>query len=155
MRRPIVALLLVFLVSTLTADAATGRVVKVLKHYLDLNGRHSLSPSLYDRDAYQAFLRQHPEKRSGLRLDVLWRGRAEPRTTLTLRAELRGTAKGKLPSQATLETKVSIGKAGAATRWAALKLTGDDYQQLGEVTAWRVSLWNGEQLVAEQKSFLW
>src|SRR5437899_2397501 len=36
------------------ATAATGRIIKVLPHLLDLQGHHALSPSLYDRDAYQA-----------------------------------------------------------------------------------------------------
>ena len=156
MRRLIAAFLFVaFLAATLSASAATGRVVKVLRHYLDLKGRHSLSPSLYDRDAYQAQLRQHPEQRSGLRFDVLWRGRAPGGTMLKLRAELRGTAKGNLPSQTTLETEVKVGTSGSTSRWASLTLAGDDYKKFGEVTAWQVSLWNGDQLVAEQKSFLW
>lgn len=156
MRRLIAAFLpMIFLGATLSVSAATGRVVKVLPHYLDLKGRHALSPSLYDRDAYQAQLRRHPEQRSGLRFDVLWRGRAAGATELKLRAELRGTAKGNLPSQTALETEVKIGKSGATTRWASLTLAGDDYKKFGEVSAWRVTLWNGDQLVAEQKSFLW
>jgi hypothetical protein len=100
-------------------------------------------------------LRQHPEQRSGLRFDVLWRGRAAGGTALKLRAELRGTAKGNLPSQTTLETEVKVGGSGSTSRWAALALAGADYQKFGEVSAWRVTLWNGDQLVAEQKSFLW
>ena len=36
------------------ATAQTGRVVKVLPLYLDLKGRDAISPSLFDRDAYQA-----------------------------------------------------------------------------------------------------
>jgi hypothetical protein len=156
MRRLIAAFLpAMFLAVTFSASAATGRVVKVLPQYLDLEGRASLSPSLYDRDAYQAFLRKHPEQRSGLRYEVLWRGRAAGNTVLQLRVELRGTAKGDLPSQTTLKTDVKIGKSGASTRWASLKLAGDNYKKFGEVTAWRVTLWNGDQLVAEQKSFLW
>ncbi len=156
MRRSFATLAIaVLLAATLPAGAATGRVVKVLPHYLDLKGRHSLSPSLYDRDAYQAQLRQHPEQRSGLRFDVLWRGRAPGGTKLKIRAELRGTAKGNLPSQKTLEAEVEVGKSGASTRWAKLMLTEDEYKKLGEVTAWRVTLWNGDQFVAEQKSFLW
>jgi len=156
MRRLIAAILsIVFLGATLSVSAATGRVVKVLPHYLDLKGRHALSPSLYDRDAYQAQLRRHPEQCSGLRFDVLWRGRAAGATPLKLRAELRGTAKGNLPSQTTLETEVKIGKSGATSGWTSLTLAGDDYKKFGEVSAWRVSLWNGDQLVAEQKSFLW
>jgi hypothetical protein len=156
MRRPLIVWIpVLLLIATLSASAATGRVVKVLPHYLDLKGRHSLSPSLYDRDAYQAQLRQHPEQRSGLRFDVLWRGRAAGATPLKLRAELRGTAKGDLPSQMTLETEVKIGKSGATSRWAKLTLAGEDYKKFGEVSAWRVTLWNGDQFVAEQKSFLW
>ena len=42
------------------ADAAGGRVYKVLPQYLDQKGRESLTPSLYDRDAHQAYLRIHP-----------------------------------------------------------------------------------------------
>jgi hypothetical protein len=156
MRRSFAATAIIFLLAaTLSAVAATGRVVKVLPHYLDLKGRHSLSPSLYDRDAYQAQLRQHPEQRSGLRFDVLWRGRAPGGTPLTLRAELRGTAKGNLPTQTTIETEVKVGKSGSTSRWAKLTLAGEDYKEFGDVTAWRVTLWNGDQLVAEQKSFLW
>jgi len=32
---------------------------------------------------------------------------------------------------------------------------GDDYANGGPVTAWRASLWNGEQLLDEKKSALW
>ncbi len=39
--------------------------------------------------------------------------------------------------------------------WTALSLKGDAYRAFGEVTAWRVSLWSGTQLLGEQKSFLW
>lgn len=156
MRRLIAAFLpAIFLAVTFSASAATGRVIKVLPHYLDLEGRASLSPSLYDRDAYQAFLRLHPEKRSGLRFDVFWRGRVAGGTELKLRAELRGTAKGNLPSQTMLETGVKIGRSGAAKRWTSLTLASEDYKKFGEVTAWRVTLWSGDQMVAEQKSFLW
>ena len=142
------------LTATLSASAATGRVVKVLPQYLDLKGRHSLSPSLYDRDAYQAQLRQHPEQVSALRFVVLWRGQTAGGGTLKLRAELRGTAKGNLPSETTLVTDVKV-SAVLASHWTSLTLGGEDYTKFGEVTAWRVTLWDGDQLVAEQKSFLW
>jgi hypothetical protein len=133
--------------------AATGRVVKVLPHFLDQKGRHSLSPSLYDRDAYQAQLRLHPDQRSALRFDVLWRATGV-RSNLKLRVELRGTAHGNLPRQTALETALDARRAGR-NRWSSLKLAGEDYRNFGEVTAWRVTLWDGDQLVGEQKSFLW
>ncbi len=140
------------LVGAFSASAANGKVVKVLPHLLDLKGRHSLSPSLYDRDAYQAKLRQSPDQCSGIRFDVLWRGRSATNEMATLRVELRGTAKGDLPSKTSLETKVRITGLG---HWAKLELTGDDYKKFGEVTAWRATLWSGNQLLGEQKSFLW
>lgn len=32
---------------------------------------------------------------------------------------------------------------------------GEEFRSGGSVSAWRVSLWNGNRLVAEKKSFLW
>ena len=153
MRRCVIPLLVAALTAlAISASAATGRVNKVLPHFLDIKGRHTLSPSLYDRDAYQAQLRANPEQRSGLRFDIFWRARAVPGAVVKLRVELRGAAKGDLPSQHTLETEI---KASATSRWTSLALLGEDYKKFGEVTAWRVTLWDGEQLVGEQKSFLW
>jgi len=143
---------LFLLLTTATLPAASGRVVKVLPHFLDLEGRHSVSPSLYDRDAYQAELRAHPEKRSGMRFDILWRARGASKEKARLRVELRGAARGNLPSEKTIETEVTI---TGTSHWAAVKIDGEDYKRFGEVTAWRVTLWYGDQLLGEQKSFLW
>ena len=98
-------------------------------------------------------MRKHPEQRSGLRFDVHWRATGAT-GKLKLRAELRGVAKGTLPRQTALETELESSK-GAASHWNSLLLAGEAYQNFGEVTAWRVTLWDGEQLVGEQKSFLW
>ena len=141
------------LATTLSAAPATGRVMKVLPHYLDLKGRHTLSPSLYERDAYQAQLRQHPEQRSALRFDVQWKAKGADTTQLKLRIELRGVVKGNLPKQLLLEQPVKRGK--WFSTWSALTLGGVEYKQFGELTAWRVTLWDGERLLGEQKSFLW
>jgi hypothetical protein len=152
-RSRIVILLSAVLAMAVSASAATtGRVSKVLPHFLDLKGRHALSPSLYDRDAYQAQLRQHPEQRSGIRFDVLWKAKATNGATLKLRVEMRGTPQGNLPRQKILETEVKPRRLG---HWTSLRFDGDDYKNFGEVTAWRVTLWDGDQLAGEQKSFLW
>lgn len=134
-------------------SAASGRVIKVLPHLLDREGRHTLSPSLYERDAYQARLRQHPEERSGIRFDVQWKTRSPAFGALKLRVELRGTAPGGVPRQLVLEQEVK--PSHWFSHWANLTLTGEGYQQLGEVTAWRVSLWDEDELLGDQKSFLW
>lgn len=145
--------LVLFLAAALSGVAATGKIIKVLPHFLDLKGRHMLAPSLYDRDAYQAELRKHPEKRSGVRFDVQWRGRSGVQNeSATIRVELRGTAKGDLPTQTTLELPVQITGTG---HWAKLTLDGEAYKKFGEITAWRVTLWAREEMIGEQKSFLW
>jgi hypothetical protein len=153
MRRSLIWFPLMFLLAaTFSAEAATGRVMKVLPHFLDLKARRSPSPSLYDRDAYQAYLRQHTNEISGVRFDVQWKAKADRTTPLKLRVELRGIAHGHLPRQTTLETDV---KPGWWSKWTALTLGGDDYKDFGQVTAWRVTLWTGGQLLGEQQSFLW
>jgi len=134
-------------------QGATGRVVKVLPHFLDLQGRHTLSPSLYERDAYQAFLRLHPEKRSTMRFDVDWRTRGAIWEPLTLRIELRGIAEANLPKELTIDREVHRG--GWFGQWTGVALSREEYKSLGEVTAWRVTLWEGEKQLAEQRSFLW
>src|SRR4051794_27759394 len=134
------------------AAAAEGRVIKVLPQFLDLQGQHTLAPSLYDRDAYQKFLSTHPAKRSGLRFAVQWKAKAPEAGQLKLRLELRGVAQGNLPKQMTLEDKIQPG--GWFSHWSDLTLTGDAYREFGDVTAWRVTLWDADQLLGEQKSFL-
>lgn len=132
------------------AEAAPARIVKVLPQYLDREGRVALSPSLLERDAYQALLRAQPQRRGGLRFVVQWRGRAAG--PLTLRVELRGVRTNQ-PTTAVLEAPVPPGR--WFSRWATAQLAGPDYEALGELRAWRVTLWQGTTLVSEQKSFLW
>lgn len=153
MRRAFVSLIALFsLLLAVSASAATGKVVKVLPHFLDAKGQHTTSPSLYDRDAYQAFLRKNPDKVSGIRYDVEWRVRSAS-GPIKLRVELRGIAQGNLPRAKTIETTVDAGK--GSSRWNGVALTGEDYKAFGQVTAWRVTIWDGETQVGEQKSFLW
>jgi hypothetical protein len=135
------------------AEAAEGRVIKVLPQFLDLQGQHTIAPSLYDRDAYQKFLSLHPAKRSGLRFAVQWKAKGSETEQLKLRLELRGVAQGNLPKQMILEDNVQPRR--WFSHWTDLTLTGDAYREFGEVTAWRVTLWDADRLLSEQKSFLW
>ncbi len=145
--------LLAFALAGAPARGATGSVIKVLPHFLDLKERHALSPSLYDRDAYQAYLRQHPEERAGIRFDVQWKSRGGVWEPLKLIVQMRGIAQGELPKEWVREQAVEPGQ--WFSQWSAVKFSGPEYKELGEVTAWRVSLWEGEQLLGERKSFLW
>ncbi len=141
------------LASGLAAQAVSGRVIKVLPLYLDQKGREALSPSLYERDAYQAQLLRHPKQRSGLRLAVQWKAKDAAQAHLKLRVELRGAKKGGEPSPVVLEQAVQ--QRGLFSHWTDLALLGKDYQQFGELVAWRATLWDGDQMLGEQKSFLW
>jgi hypothetical protein len=144
--------LLLLLVSSLALQAGSAEILKVLPFYLDLEGRHSLSPSLYERDAYQAYLRLHPDKRSALRFDVNWKAKHLGSEKPLLRIELRSSG-GNAAKPLVLEKSVRPPRFFSG--WSSLLLEGDAYRNFGQVLAWRVTLWLGEDLLAEQKSFLW
>ena len=150
-------LLLWGLTPGLAVAATEGHVLKVLPQLLDKQGRNSPSPSLYDRDAYQAFLRLHPMQISALRFAVQWKAKAPESKPLKLRVEIRGMARGlaqgELPGITILEQPVR--QHHWFSHWASLNLGADQYKTLGEITAWRVTLWDGDRLLGEQKSFLW
>jgi hypothetical protein len=147
----IYAVVLVCALWTATSvQAAATRLVKVLPQFLDQKGRVALNPSLYERDAYQFQLRTHPEQRSGLRFAVQWKSRDLKQARL--RIEMRGN-RANTGTTATLEDTVRF--RGFFSTWSVVALTGERYREFGELSAWRATLWDGENLVAEQTSFLW
>jgi len=145
-----------------SASDASGKIVKVLPLYLDLKGHDAVSPSLFDRDAYQAELREQQTNISAIRFDVLWKASGLSRqssasadgknSTLKLRAELRGVGTNGFPRQAVLEMDVTP---HLFRHWTSLTLRGEDFKNLGSLVAWKMSLVQGDKLLAEQKSFLW
>jgi hypothetical protein len=154
MRRCVIWLSLIgWLAVAWSAPAATGRVMKVLPQFLDLKGRNSLTPSLYERDQYQALLRTATNQCSGMRFQVQWKTKGKPAAPLKLRLELRGVARGDFPKQRTLEMPVQ--RSGWYSHWAHFDLIGEEYKDFGTVTAWRVTLWEDTRKLGEQKSFLW
>jgi hypothetical protein len=148
--------MMLFLVGSLSAaaaaDAPTGYIVKMLPLLLDMKGHDALSPSLYDRDAYQVFLREQTNDVSAIRFDVLWRASNVGDAKLKLRLELRGIGPDNLPRQTTLEQSV---EPHFFRHWTSIPLAGDDYKKFGEVVAWRVTLWADDRMLGEQESFLW
>ena len=134
------------------ADAISGSVVKVLPLFLDLKGHDAVSPSLFDRDAYQFHLRQHTNEISAVRFDVLWKAAKAPQETIKITVELRGIGTNSIPTLHTMETNVVP---GTFRKWTAIPLAGDDYRRLGRVIAWRVTLWGGQQRLGAENSFLW
>jgi hypothetical protein len=144
--------LLGFLLSTAAVQGGEGKVCKVLPQFLDKKGRQSLSPSLYERDAYQAYLRKHPQQRASLRVEVLWKAKGVDWEKTKLRAELRGLLTNSLQT-VTLEEPVK--KSGFLGSWAQFNITGEEFKKFGELVAWRVTLWEGDRQLSEQESFLW
>jgi hypothetical protein len=134
------------------ADTVNGRVLKVLPFLLDQQGRNAKSPSLFDRDAYQAYLLQHPTNVTAMRFDVLWKAAKSPEEQTKITIELRGSGTNSVPTINTLETNVAPGK---YRQWTTIPLAGDNYKNVGSLVAWRVRLWNNGQMLDEQKSFLW
>jgi hypothetical protein len=152
MRALLILLACFSLAAAHAGDAITGRIVKVLPFFLDRQGRDALSPSLFDRDAYQAQLREQTNEVSGVRFDVLWKAAKASDEHLKIALELRGVGTNSVPKLKTLEVDVAPGK---YRRWTEIPLVGDDYKNFGAVVAWRITLWNGGRLLGEQKSFLW
>lgn len=153
MRRFLMLLLLLLAVLPAFADGVEkGRIVKMLPLFLDLKGHDAVSPSLYDRDAYQAYLRRHTNDISAIRFDVLWQVENPAAAKCKLRIELRGIGAAGKPTRSLLEAEVSP---PLLRRWDYLVLGGADYRNFGQLVAWRATLWRGDQLLSEQKSFLW
>jgi hypothetical protein len=135
-----------------TASAQSAKIVKVLPHFVDAKGRHSLAPSLYERDAYQDELRKNPEKRASIRYDVQWKASRITRPVV-MRVELRGSDKSKRPKAFQTEREVTPKRFGST--WTAVGLQSTEFAQFQEILAWRITVWDGDKMLAEQKSFLW
>ena len=154
MRRCSVTVTLLSLFLAFSVQAGTGTIIKVLPFFLDKQEKYTLSPSLFERDSYQAELRMKPDLRSGMVYRVQWKAKGKTSASLKIRLELRGVAQGNLPKQRVIEQPIQ--KRGWLTQWASLYLKGEDYKTFGEVTAWRVTLWEGDDLLlGSQQSFLW
>jgi hypothetical protein len=135
-----------------SVPAASAKIQKVLPHLLDEKGRHTIYPSLFERDFYQAELRKNPTKCSGIRFDIHWKARQFSGHPATVRLEVRGV--NTPPRQ--LETfSHTVSAGGWLGKWSQLRIDGKDFARLGQIRAWRVTLWDGETQLAEQKSFLW
>jgi hypothetical protein len=145
--------LLLFSVVLFSANshAATARIKKVLPQLIDSKERNSLSPSLFERDGYQAFLRNHPNERAGLRFAVLWSGGSKEQN-LRLKVELRGVKSDSIRVE---KLDSAIQKTGWFRTWSFVTLRGETFENFGDLVAWRVTLWDGDKQISEQKSFLW
>ena len=131
--------------------AAEARVIKVLTHLVDAQGRNALAPSLYERDAYQLHLRSSPALVAGMRFDVQFKADRKGGPVL-MRIEARGSKSG-LGRAQTFEKEVL--PARWFSTWGQIALDKAATEALGTVVAWRATIWRNGELLAEQESFLW
>jgi hypothetical protein len=132
------------------ANSASATIGKVLPHLVDREGKHTLSPSLYERDAYQAHLRSTPQEIGGLRFDVSWKVSRDLAEGLRMRIEMRGTGQADV-----IVVEQPVQRRPWYDRWTSVRLDDETFGRLGRLIAWRASLWRGPQMIAEQRSFLW
>jgi len=151
MRRIFIALAILLFLSPVV-QAGEGGVLKVLPQLLDQHGRHTLSPSLYERDAYQMHLRKDAKLRGGARLAVQWKAKKVDFSILKLRAEMRCLLEDNLHS-VTME-KPAV-KNGHFSSWSEFRIEGADYKAFGQIVAWRVTLLEGDRQLGQLESFLW
>lgn len=143
---------LAFMIWCGTTLAASGKIIKVLPHFFDKEGRIALSPSLYERDAYQALLRRKPDLCGGMRFDIQWKTEHARDTNLVLRLELVTAHSG---VDRTLLFEKNVKAKTTWSRWSSISLAFDEVKQIGDVIAWKVSLVRKDKELAAQRSFLW
>src|SRR5436305_1062364 len=114
-------LLLLILLPAPVAIAAEGKVIKVLPLYLDQKGRDSLLPSLYERDAYQAVLRIHPDQRKALRFAVQCKAHKVDWTKTRIVVETRGVEGNTF---ITKKTERSLPKKTWFSQWQNIDISG-------------------------------
>ena len=143
----------VFLAATGCAllPPTSAQIMKVLPHYLDVDDRHTKGVTLTDRDLYQKELRDDPKKITGIRFDIKWSGTGLDPAITKLRVEIKSSKAG----ADTLVINYNAIADNLSATWTPLTVSRADYKKLGKMESWRVSLWEGDSQVAEQKSFLW
>jgi len=138
-------------VAPFTAEAE-GKVYKVLTHLLDLKGKHRLSPSLFERDAYQEQLRANPQLVSGAAFEIHWKAKDGHKKDNVIQIQIRGSKNYQdKPLTKTIKVK---GRKYFKT-WSRITLSKKEMQDIGKIVAWKVSLLDEEKVISEHFSFLW
>lgn len=148
----LLCLLVIFIITPASKTFAEGEIYKVLPHLLDQKGRHTVSPSLFERDAYQEFLRENPALVSGIGYDIHWKCPSGHKRDLQIILEIRGSNN----YQASPTKKIIKAKAKKYFKtWSRIKLSKKEMKTIGKIVAWKVSLVEGDKTLTEHFSFLW
>ena len=128
-------------------------VLKVNRTLLDPLGHETdVVGNLKGEAVYQYALRHDPNRQTGARFHIKWKSpkRAE-RIRLVL--ELQGLSTTNESTRATLTANQPDMDGWA--EWTTVDITGEQFKKLGEIMAWRVTLYSGDRVMAEQPSANW
>jgi hypothetical protein len=143
---PPIALLLSILFLTTACSTTAPRVIEVSSqtHLQDIDGVDLREYYGYDQ---ASLFRYQPQDLSiedqREEFYVRWR----PASISLVKFEYRQVAKAAVIFEKTYTPHGDMAK--------LFQVRGEEFRSGGSVSAWRVTLWNGDQLVAEKKSILW
>jgi hypothetical protein len=134
------------------AEDVDGFSVKKVNHeYIDLQGNTTGEIGSFVLKArYQKEIESTP-KVSGMRFHVIWGAPSD--NAITVKLETRG-----LDGDTGKETRQSWTKSypvDADRGPAVFDITGESWKKQGKMMAWRATILQGEQVMAQRKSFLW
>lgn len=150
----LLTLVLMTLAGCSTASVGPGgRVTKVKYYHLVPDQRlRDVDPALQmerDYHLFGAVTKAEIMARGGHYYSVFWEAddRSQP---VTVRFEYRQANTG-----LTAKTKEQVVSDVGRRNLSRFQVTGDEYAADGRVTAWRVTLRRGNDVLASQESFLW
>jgi hypothetical protein len=128
-------------------------VLKVNRTLLDQFGHETdVVGDLQGQAAYQYDLRHDPFRQRGARFHIKWKApRRAERIRLVL--DLQGLNPANESTRATVAAHQPDMDGWA--EWTTLDIKGQQFKKLGEIMAWRVTLYSGDQVMAELPSANW
>ena len=146
---------LVLLVSACSsASKGPGGEVSKVKHFHLIPGERLVTPDrslLFERQhlLHGAVSASDQRERAGHYYSFLWKveDRSQP---VTVRMQYRQANTG-LEVQTLTQEVVDVRR----SNWSKFQVTGPVYHQNGRVTAWKLTLERGGEVLASQQSYLW
>lgn len=143
--------------------AAGRHLKKVLFFWLDEDGQYSQHPSMFERDAYQAYLRDNPEEIHGLKVAVLLSGSSGKLESSSLELKIQGPPGPEIKEPLEFRLELADKLDRKLRRWVywdidpvnaeasdeALKLLPES------IVSWRLTLLDEGQPVDRLQSYLW
>jgi len=137
-----------------------GKDQKIVGKYKISEAKHvfldaNISPGPVDanqRAIYQVNLSNNRSSQYGIRFSIKWGGEGPVLPNLLLKLELKGIM-GDVPTYKNVTYTYSDFRRGG--KWTEIQIVGEDYQALGQITAWKTSLICDNQVLAVKRSFLW